>query len=185
MKPEATSAKRSLKKGAQLGPYEIRGFLGAGGMGEVYLARDTKLEREIAIKVLPAKFVNDANRLSRFQREARMLAALNHPNIATIYGLEKTGDRQYLVMERIEGQTLGMRLSAGPLPIHQVLDLGIQLTDALETAHAKGIIHRDIKPANIILTKKGQAKILDFGGQAHLCRNTFFGVHRQLGRTVK
>src|SRR5260370_16270704 len=132
-------------------------------MGEVYQARDCNLGRNVAVKVLPAAFVDDPDRLSRFQREARMLASLNHPNIATIHGLEQSDGVHYLVMELVPGQALAQRLRAGPLPVKEVLDLSIQVADALDAAHAQGIIHRDIKPANIVLTERAQAKILDFG----------------------
>ena len=163
MKQERAFAGGSLKSGAKLGGYEISAPLGAGGMGEVYQASDSKLGRDVAIKVLPTAFVNNPERLSRFQREARILAALNHPNIATIYGLEQDGGIQFLVMELIVGQTLAARLTEGPLPVKEVLDIGIQVADALDAAHSQGIIHRDIKPANIAVTKRGQAKIMDFG----------------------
>jgi serine/threonine protein kinase/Tol biopolymer transport system component len=152
-----------LESGAQLGPYTILGRIGSGGMGEVYRAHDPKLKRDVAIKVLPAVFVNDPDRLARFQREARMLASLNHPNIATIHGLEQSDGLHYLVMELILGESLAQQLRKGPLAVNKVLDLGIQIIDALDAAHAKGIIHRDIKPANIVLSTRGQAKILDFG----------------------
>jgi serine/threonine protein kinase/Tol biopolymer transport system component len=163
MKHDRTFAGGSLKSGAKLGGYEIRALLGAGGMGEVYRASDSKLGRDVAIKVLPTAFVNSQERLSRFQREARLLAALNHPNIATIYGLEQEGNVQFLVMELIVGQTLAERVSSGPVPVKEMIDLGIQVADALDAAHSQGIIHRDIKPANIAVTKRGQAKIMDFG----------------------
>src|SRR5882757_457883 len=163
MKQDRTFVGGSLKSGTKLGMYEIRGPLGAGGMGEVYQASDSKLGRDVAIKVLPTAFVNNPDRLSRFQREARILAALNHPNIATIYGLEQDGGIQFLVMELIVGQTLAARLSEGPLAVKEVLNIGIQVADALDAAHSQGIIHRDIKPANIAVTKRGQAKIMDFG----------------------
>jgi serine/threonine protein kinase/Flp pilus assembly protein TadD len=158
--PAAGSA---FKIGTKLGSYEIVALLGAGGMGEVYQARDCKLGRNVAIKVLPPAFLHDPDRLSRFQREARMLASLNHPNIATIHGLEQSDDVHYLVMELVPGQALAERLRAGALTVKEVLDLSIQVADALDAAHAQGIIHRDIKPANIVLTMRGQAKILDFG----------------------
>ncbi|HXY52647.1 MAG TPA: protein kinase [Terriglobales bacterium] len=163
MKREPTFTSQSIKSGTRLGGYEILTFLGAGGMGEVYRAHDVKLGRDIALKILPAEFVNHPDRLARFRREARMLAALNHPNIATIYGLEQSDDLHYLVMELIDGLTLSTRLSSGPLSVHDLLDVSIQVASALDTAHSQGIIHRDIKPSNIVLTKKGQAKILDFG----------------------
>jgi serine/threonine-protein kinase len=132
-------------------------------MGEVYQAHDTKLGRDVAIKVLPANFVNDPERLSRFQREARMLAALNHPNIATIYGLEQSGGLTCLVMELVSGETLADRVKAGPLPIEEVLKIGVQIAEALEAAHEKNIIHRDLKPANVKVTPEGKVKVLDFG----------------------
>ena len=163
MKREAAFEGGSLRSGTKLGAYDIHVLLGAGGMGEVYQARDSKLGRDVAIKVLPTAFVNNPDRLSRFQREARMLAALNHPNIATIYGLEQAEGIQFLVMELVVGQTLAARLGAGPLRVKDILDIGIQVADALDGAHAQGIIHRDIKPGNIVVTKKGQAKVLDFG----------------------
>src|SRR5260370_7377767 len=130
-------------------------------MGEVYQARDCNLGRNVAVKVLPAAFVDDPDRLSRFQREARMLASLNHPNIATIHGLEQSDGVHYLVMELVPGQALAQRLRAGPLPVKEVLDMSIQVADALDAAHAQGIIHRDIKPANIVLTERAHPKLLD------------------------
>jgi eukaryotic-like serine/threonine-protein kinase len=163
MKPGRISEVGSLKTGDKLGAYEIHTLLGAGGMGEVYRASDSILGRHVAIKVLPKAFINNPERLSRFQREARMLAALNHPNIATIYGLEHAAGIKFLVMELIVGQTLTSRLSAGPMPAKEAIELGIQVADALDAAHSQGIIHRDIKPANIAVTKRGQAKIMDFG----------------------
>jgi eukaryotic-like serine/threonine-protein kinase len=153
----------TVKPGTRLGPYEILTAIGAGGMGEVYRARDTKLARDVAIKVLPANFVNDPERLSRFQREARMLAALNHPNIATIYGLEQSDGVTCLVMELVPGQTLAERVKAGPLPIEEVLKIAIQIAEALEAAHEKQIIHRDLKPANVKVTPEDKVKVLDFG----------------------
>jgi len=132
-------------------------------MGEVYRAHDTKLARDVAIKVLPANFVNDPERLSRFQREARMLAALNHPNIATVYGLEQSGEVACLVMELVPGETLAERVKAGPLPIEEALKIAVQIAEALEAAHEKQIIHRDLKPANVKVTPEGKVKVLDFG----------------------
>jgi eukaryotic-like serine/threonine-protein kinase len=158
----AMDAKRSLS-GQQLGSYIIVSMLGAGGMGEVYKARDTKLGREVAIKVLPAAFVHDAERLARFQREARMLASLNHPNIATIHGIEQFDGVQYLVMELVPGETLAERLSGGALSIEESLKIGEQMAEALEAAHEKGVIHRDLKPANVKVTPEGRVKVLDFG----------------------
>jgi eukaryotic-like serine/threonine-protein kinase len=153
----------SIAAGTHLGSYEVLAPLGAGGMGEVYQAHDSKLRRDVAIKVLPAAFMHDAERLSRFQREARMLASLNHPNIATIYGLEQSDGVHYLVMELVPGQTLGERVSAGPLSIAEALVICGQIAEALEAAHEKGVIHRDLKPANVKVTPEARVKVLDFG----------------------
>ena len=149
--------------GRQMGGYQVISLLGAGGMGEVYEARDTKLGRNVAIKVLPPAFANDPERLSRFQREARMLASLNHPNIATIYGLEQSDGVHYLVMELVPGQTLAERIAKGALPIEEALKIAGQIAEALEAAHEKGVIHRDLKPANVKVTPEGRVKVLDFG----------------------
>ena len=148
-----------LAAGTRLGGYEIIALIGSGGMGEVYRAKDTRLKREVAIKVLPDAFVNDAERLARFQREAELLATLNHPNIAQIYGLE---DRA-LVLELVEGPTLADRIAQSPLPVDEALVIAKQIAEALEAAHERGIIHRDLKPANIKLTPEGKVKVLDFG----------------------
>jgi Tol biopolymer transport system component len=153
----------SIAAGTKLGSYEVVAQIGAGGMGEVYQAHDTQLGREVAIKVLPANFVNDPERLSRFQREARMLAALNHANIATIYGLEQSGGVTCLVMELVPGETLAERVKAGPLPMEEALKIAEQIAEALEAAHEKSIIHRDLKPANVKVTPEGKVKVLDFG----------------------
>lgn len=153
----------AILPGTKLGLYEIVAQIGAGGMGEVYRTHDTKLARDVAIKVLPANFVNDPERLSRFQREARMLAALNHPNIATIYGLEPSGGVSCLVMELVPGETLAERIKAGPIPIEEALKIAVQIAEALEAAHEKNIIHRDLKPANVKVTPEGKVKVLDFG----------------------
>jgi eukaryotic-like serine/threonine-protein kinase len=152
-----------LTTGSRLGPYEIVSPLGAGGMGEVYRARDGKLHREVAIKVLPEAVAEDAERLARFQREAQVLASLNHPHIAAIYGLEKTGSVEALVLELVEGETLAERLAVGAMPIDEALAVARQIGDALEAAHEKGIVHRDLKPANVKLTPGGSVKVLDFG----------------------
>src|ERR1700722_13177049 len=144
----------ALTAGTRLGPYEILAPIGAGGMGEVYRAKDTHLDREVAIKVLPPDFAQDPERLARFEREAKVLASLNHPNIAQIHGIE---DRA-LIMELVQGQTL-----QGPLPLEIALDYDKQIADALEAAHDKGIIHRALKPANIMVTPAGVVKVLDFG----------------------
>src|SRR5262245_4107754 len=144
----------ALTIGTQLGSYEITALLGKGGMGEVYRARDTKLKREVAIKVLPETFVDNLERITRFQREAEVLASLNHPNIAHIYGVEEHA----LAMELVEGETL-----AGPLPLETAIHYAKQIAEALEYAHDRGVIHRDLKPANIKVTPEGVVKLLDFG----------------------
>jgi eukaryotic-like serine/threonine-protein kinase len=146
-----------------VGPYTIQRELGKGGMGEVYLARDTRLEREVAIKALPAHLAQDQDRLARFQREAKVLASLSHPNIGAIYGLEEVDGRQYLILEFIEGDTLSERLMNGPIPVEEALPLARQIAEALEAAHEKGVVHRDIKPSNVMITEGGVAKVLDFG----------------------
>src|SRR6202521_2425817 len=147
----------AILPGRQLGPYEILSAFGAGGMGEVYRAHDTKLGRDVAIKVLPETFAHDPERLSRFQREAKMLASLNHPNIATIHGLEQSNDTSYLVMELVSGETLVERVKRdGVLPVEEALKIAVQIAEALEAAHEKGIIHRDLKPANVKVTPEGK-----------------------------
>jgi Tol biopolymer transport system component len=153
----------ALAAGAKLGSYEVVAPIGAGGMGEVYQAHDTKLGRDVAIKVLPGAFAHDPERLARFQREAKMLASLNHPNIATIHGLEQSGGTSYLVMELVSGETLQDRVKSGPLGIDEALKIAVQIAEALEAAHEKGIIHRDLKPANVKVTPEGKVKVLDFG----------------------
>src|SRR5678816_3284783 len=155
----------SVTPGTRLGPYEVQSRVGAGGMGEVYRALDTRLDRVVALKVLPADRVSDAEARGRFLREARAVAALNHPNICAIHdvGLAEPDRPPYLVMELLEGQTLQERLLKGPLDVDQVIEFGVALADALETAHARGLIHRDLKPANIFITTRGVPKILDFG----------------------
>jgi Tol biopolymer transport system component len=153
-----------LSAGTRLGSYEVVAQIGAGGMGEVYQAHDTKLGRDVAIKVLPEAFAHDPERLSRFQREAKLLAALNHPNIATIHGLEQSGGTSYLVMELVSGETLQERVKRdGPVPVEEALAIAKQIAEALEAAHEKGIIHRDLKPANVKVTPEGKVKVLDFG----------------------
>src|SRR6266536_5854090 len=173
----------TLATGGKLGPYEILAPLGAGGMGEVYRARDSRLGREVALKVLPAAMANDAERMARFQHEAPMLASLNHPNIASIYGLEESGGVRALVMELVEGPTLAERIAtrarrdsvgtglappararqAAPLPLNEALGIAKQIAEALDAAHERGIIHRDLKPANIKVTEEGRVKVLDLG----------------------
>ncbi len=153
-----------IDTGTRLGPYVVVRRLGAGGMGEVYLASDPRLEREVAIKVLPFEFSFDPELLERFQREAKLLASVNHPNIATIYGLEEgVGGVRCLIMERIEGVTLTERIMLKPMPVEAALDMAVQLAEALEAAHERGVIHRDLKPSNVMITPRGQVKVLDFG----------------------
>ena len=152
-----------LDAGTRLGSYEIVAFIGAGGMGTVYRALDTKLGREIAIKILPEEFSHDPDRAARFEREARLLASLNHPHIATLHGLEEFNGRKFLVMELVEGETLGERIARGALPIAELLPLFRQIAEALEAAHEKGVVHRDLKPPNIKITPEGNIKVLDFG----------------------
>jgi serine/threonine-protein kinase len=153
----------ALSSGTRLGPYEVVGLLGEGGMGAVYRARDTRLHRDVAIKVLPDAFAHDAERLARFQREAQTLAALNHPNIAHIHGLEEAPGIRALVMELVDGDDLSARIARGPIPIDEALPIARQIADALEAAHEQGIIHRDLKPANIKVRPDGTVKVLDFG----------------------
>jgi serine/threonine protein kinase len=149
--------------GRQIGSYQILSVLGAGGMGEVYRARDTKLDRIDALKVLPADVASDQDRMRRFIREARAASALKHPNVATIYEIGASDDINFIAMEYVEGQTLAARISGRPLEPADIVDIGIQVADALDEAHTRGITHRDIKPANIMLTQRGQVKVLDFG----------------------
>src|SRR5437870_4946146 len=151
-----------LTSGMRLGPYEIIAPLGAGGMGEVYRARDTRLERTVAIKVLPEHLSCNSDSKQRFEREARAISSLNHPHICTLYDVGSQDGIDFLVMEYLEGQTLADRLQKGALPIEQVLKIGIEIADALDKAHRQGIVHRDLKPGNIMLTKSG-AKLMDFG----------------------
>jgi eukaryotic-like serine/threonine-protein kinase len=153
----------ALAIGTQLGSHQITALLGKGGMGEVYRARDLKLKRDVAIKILPEELSRDADRVSRFQREAEMLASLNHPNIAGIFDLAEAGGTRFLILELVEGQTLADRISRGPVPVEEALTIAKQICDALEAAHEKGIVHRDLKPANIKLAPDGKVKVLDFG----------------------
>src|SRR5438876_187203 len=153
----------SLRSGSHIGSYEIVGPIGAGGMGEVYRARDTKLKRDVAIKVLPAEWSQDPDRLSRAQREAEVLASLNHPHIAQIYGHEIAAGSPCLVLEFVDGETLQERLLRGPIPIPEALEIARQIADALSAAHDRGVIHRDLKPANVKITPSDQVKVLDFG----------------------
>jgi serine/threonine protein kinase len=153
----------SLTAGMRISSYEILAPIGAGGMGEVYQAKDQKLGRDVAIKILPEEFAKDAYRVARFQREAKLLASLNHPNIAAIYGLEESGGSNFLVLELVEGETLADQLIRGAIPAEEALKLALQIAEALEAAHEKGVIHRDLKPANIKVTPDGKVKVLDFG----------------------
>jgi serine/threonine protein kinase len=153
----------TLPSGTRLGTYEVVELLGSGGMGDVYRARDLKLGREVAIKVLPEEFARDSNRVARFEREARMLAAVNHAAIAAIYGAEEDGPYRYIVMELVEGDTLAERLTSGRMRVPDALRVALQVAEALEVAHEKGVIHRDLKPANIKITPENRVKVLDFG----------------------
>ena len=153
----------ALTIGTRLSGYEILGLIGSGGMGEVYRAHDTKLGRDVALKFLPETDINDSDRVERFRREAQILASLNHPNIAAIYGLEESGATVFLVLELVEGGTLADRLTTGRLPLDEALMIARQIVGALEAAHDKGIIHRDLKPANIMVSRDGHVKVLDFG----------------------
>jgi eukaryotic-like serine/threonine-protein kinase len=156
-----------LHPGARVGAYEIVALLGAGGMGEVYRARDSRLHRDVALKILPEQFASDPERLARFQREAQVLASLAHPNIAQIYGIEETpatgGMARALILELVEGPTLADRIAQGPLPLEETLAIARQIAEALEAAHERGIIHRDLKPGNLKITPAGTVKVLDFG----------------------
>ena len=153
----------ALISGTRLGPYEISTQIGKGGMGEVYRALDPNLGRQVAVKVLPDTFARDPERLARFEREAKTLAALNHSNIAQIYGLENADGVRALVMELVEGSTLAERIAQGPIPVNEALAIARQIAEALEAAHELGIVHRDLKPANIKVRPDGTVKVLDFG----------------------
>src|SRR5207248_10614022 len=152
----------ALSSGTRLGPYEILAALGAGGMGEVYRARDTRLDRTVAIKVLPTHLSSNPDLKARFEREAKAISSLSHPHICTLHDVGHQDGIDFLVMEYLEGETLADRLEKGALPLKQALEYGIQVAEALEKAHKSGIVHRDLKPGNIMLTKSG-AKLMDFG----------------------
>src|SRR6266436_4196506 len=152
----------AILPGRRLGPYEILSGIGVGGMGEVYKARDTRLDRIVAIKVLPTRLADRSELRERFEREARTIASLNHPHICTLHDIGKQDGIDFLVMEYLEGETLAQRLVKGPLPLEQVLQYAVEISDALDKAHRKGVTHRDLKPGNIMLTKSG-TKLLDFG----------------------
>ena len=151
-----------LQPGTALGPYAVTAKIGEGGMGEVYQARDTRLDRTVAIKVLPAHVASDPDLKQRFEREAKTISSLNHPHICTLYDIGEQDGVDFLVMEYLEGDTLAQRLQKGALPLDQALKVAIEIADALDKAHRQGIVHRDLKPGNIMLTKAG-AKLLDFG----------------------
>src|SRR5688572_14835932 len=153
----------ALQSGTRLGEYEIVGLLGAGGMGEVYRARDPKLNRDVALKILPDAFAADPERLARFRREAQVLASLNHSGVGAIYGFEESNGTQALVLELVEGPTLADRIAQGPIPLDEALPIARQIAEALQAAHEIGIVHRDLKPANIKLRPDGTVKVLDFG----------------------
>ena len=153
----------ALASGTRLGPYEILSALGAGGMGEVYRARDTTLNRDVALKVLPPEFTLNTDRVARFEREARLLASLNHPHIGSIYGVELSGATPALVLELVEGDGLDARVCRGPLALPEALAIAQQIADALDAAHTAGIVHRDLKPSNIKISRDGSVKVLDFG----------------------
>ena len=151
-----------LAAGARLGPYEILSPLGAGGMGEVYKARDTRLERTVAVKVLPQHMASSPEVRQRFEREAKTISQLSHPHICALYDVGREGETEYLVMELLEGEPLSDRLAKGALPLEQTLRYGTEIADALDKAHRQGIVHRDLKPGNVMITKSG-VKLLDFG----------------------
>src|SRR5262245_27239464 len=153
----------ALSAGARIGPYEVLGALGAGGMGEVYRARDQRLDRIVAIKALPSEFAHDPGRLQRFEREAKLLASLNHPNIAGIHGIEDSQGVPYLVLEFVDGETLAQRLAGGPIAVRSAIEIATQIASAIAAAHDRGVIHRDLKPANVMVSSTGAVKVLDFG----------------------
>src|SRR5450631_1081913 len=152
-----------LPAGSKLGPYEILAQIGAGGMGEVYRARDTRLLRDVALKILPEDVSREPRRAARFEREARAASALNHPNIVSVYDVGREGDIAYIVSELVDGESLRPAIAQGPLPVRRVIDTATQIAEGLAAAHAAGIVHRDLKPENVMLTREGRVKILDFG----------------------
>jgi serine/threonine-protein kinase len=153
----------TLSPGSRFGPYQVVALLGAGGMGEVYRATDTRLGRDVAIKVLPSDVAADRDRVARFRREAQLVASLNHPNVAAIYGIEEADGGVALALEFVDGEDLAFRLSSGPIPVEEAIAIARQIAEGLEAAHERGIVHRDLKPGNVIVTKEGVVKILDFG----------------------
>src|SRR5713101_6828608 len=160
---ERQALRMVLRSSTKLGPYEILSPLGAGGMGDVYRARDSKLNRDVALKILPAMFTDDTERMARFRREAQVLASLNHPNIGSIYGLEESNNLHVLVLELVEGPTLADRITGSAIPLEEALTIARQIAEAMAYAHEKGVTHRDLKPANIKITPEGDVKVLDFG----------------------
>ena len=157
-----------LSPGTRIGHYDVTALLGEGGMGQVWQATDTQLNRQVALKILPDAFATDPDRLARFKREARILASLNHPNIAQIHGIEEAEGTRALVLELVEGPTLADRIAKGPIPLDEALPIAKQIAEALEAAHEAGVIHRDLKPANIKVREDGTVKVLDFGCLRHL-----------------
>jgi serine/threonine-protein kinase len=153
----------SLEAGQILSSYRLAEKIGEGGMGVVWRATDTVLDREVAIKILPEALATDAERMGRFEREAKLLASLNHPNIATVYGLHEAGETRLIAMEFVPGEDLPQRLARGPVPLDEAAEIAAQVADALEAAHERGVIHRDLKPANVRLSAEGKANVLDFG----------------------
>src|SRR5215469_14388416 len=172
----------ALRAGTRLGAYEVTGALGAGGMGEVYRARDPRLCRDVAIKVLPDHLTGDLSALSRFEREAKMLAALSHPNILTIFDVGSENGMSFVVMELLPGETLFSRIAQSRLDWREAVRLGIEVADGLSAAHSRGIIHRDLKPENIFLTRDGHIKLLDFG--LARCSDGFPPPEDEFGSTV-
>src|SRR5580765_2338155 len=163
-----------LPPGMRLGTYEIVAPLGVGGMGEVYRARDLRLGRDIALKVLPEAVAASPDRLVRFEREARMVAAINHPNIVTLHSIEEADGTRFITMELVEGQSLDQHMTAGGLPVARAIDIAVAIADALTAAHDKGVVHRDLKPANVIVTQDGRVKVLDFGLAKHADERSAF-----------
>jgi serine/threonine-protein kinase len=169
-----------LTAGTYLGIYQVVTQLGVGGMGEVHRARDTRLGRDVAIKVLPDELSSSPERLARFEREARIVASLNHPNIVTLYSIEEAAGTRFLTMELVDGRSLADMVAPGGLPLPQVLDIALAIADALDAAHRKGVVHRDLKPANVMVTHDGRVKVLDFGLRA--IHGTRANLRRGVGR---
>ncbi len=174
----------ALEVGSRLGHYDVTAKIGEGGMGEVYQARDTKLDRDVALKVLPEAFTSDPDRLARFEREAKVLASLNHPNIGSIYGLEEAEGVRALVLELVEGPTLADRIKLGPIPLDEALPIAKQIAEALEAAHEQGVIHRDLKPANVKVKDDDTVTVLDFGWRRRFSRMPVIRVCRSRRRSA-